>query len=188
VIPDRVIKVAFLAATFGVVGLAFAVSLDKPWVSPQPPRDAGADTSPAPSAATISAPGDGGGAEPLLEVDASLPTTPSLTLDLSGIDSGARFVKVGVVLVQFAGAQGALPTARPKAAALELARKLADEAKADFHQAVTHGDPGSADDIGRISRGILEAPVEAVLFTLSAGQTSEPIETPRGYWVVKRLE
>ncbi len=189
-IPDRVLKLAFIGATVGVVGLAFAVSLDKPWVSPHPPRDAGADA--APDASASSAPpataSEAGAFEPTLEVDASMPSSPALTLDLAGFDAGARSVKVGVVLVQYAGAQGAPPTARPKAAALELARKLADEAKGDFHQAVTHGDPGSADDIGRISRGILEPQVEAVLFTMAAAQTSEPIETPRGYWVVKRLE
>lgn len=186
-IPDRLLKIAFLVATFGVVGLAFAVSLEKPWVTPQPPRDAGADASDASALVADAAPAVAS-AEPVVDVDAALPTAPQLTLDLGSIDAGARSVKVGVVLVQFAGAQGAPPTARPKPAALELARKLADEAKADFHQAVSHGDPGSADDIGRISRGILEAPVEAVLFTLAAGQTSEPIETPRGYWVVKRID
>ena len=42
--------------------------------------------------------------------------------------------------------------------------------------------------IGRIGRGILEPQVEGVVFGMTPGQTSEPIETPRGYWVVKRLE
>ena len=86
------------------------------------------------------------------------------------------------------GAQGAGPNARPRPAALEQAQRLAQEAKADFHQAVTHGDPGSADDIGRLGRGILEPAIEAVVFSVAAGTTSEPIETPRGYWIVKRLE
>ncbi len=160
------------------------VSLDKPWVAPHAPRDAGADASDGSVSST-----DASAARPeaIVELDATLPPSPSLTLDMA-FDASTRSVKVGVVLVQYAGAQGALPTARPKTAALDLARKLADEAKTDFHQAVTHGDSGSADDIGRIGRGILEPQVEGVLFTMSAGQTSEPIETPRGYWVVKRLE
>jgi pyruvate/2-oxoglutarate dehydrogenase complex dihydrolipoamide acyltransferase (E2) component len=184
VIPDRVLKVVWGVATLGVVGVALTVSLDKPWVSPLPPKDASAD---APAASAIAEAGSP--PEPVIDVDASLPSTPSLTLDLIGAsDASTRHVKVGVVLVQFAGAQGALPTARPKANALELARKLADEAKVDFHQAVTHGDSGSADDIGRIGRGILEPQVEGVVFGMTPGQTSEPIETPRGYWVVKRLE
>lgn len=178
-----------MVATVGVVGVALAVSLDKPWVAPHAPRDAGTDASDA-SVSDVDAAGSVGtaAAEPVLNLDASLASPPSLTLDFGLADASTRSVKVGIVLVQFAGAQGALPTARAKPAALELARKLADEAKADFHQAVTHGDSGSADDIGRIGRGILEPQVEGVLFTMGAGQTSEPIETPRGYWVVKRLE
>jgi hypothetical protein len=171
VIPDRVLKVVWGVATLGVVGVALTVSLDKPWVSPLPPKDASAD---APAGSAIAEAGSP--PEPVIDVDASLPSTPSLTLDLIGAsDASTRHVKVGVVLVQFAGAQGALPTARPKANALELARKLAD-------------DSGSADDIGRIGRGILEPQVEGVVFGMTPGQTSEPIETPRGYWVVKRLE
>lgn len=183
-IPDRALKVAWLIAALGVVGVALAISLDKPWVSPHPPRDSGTDAS---DASFLSEAGPGL-TEPVMDVDASLAPPPSLSLDLVLAETSTRSVKVGVVLVQFAGAQGALPSARPKAAAIELARKLADEAKADFHQAVTHGDSGSADDIGRIGRGILEPQVEGVLFTMAPGQTSEPIETPRGYWVVKRLE
>ena len=190
-IPDRAQKVAWLAATAGVVALALAVSLDKPWVSPRPPRDAGAedasattaDAAPPTAEATASpdagAPDDSGPPAPL--------ATSPMDL-LNATDASTRFVRMGVVLVQFSGAQGAAPNARPKAAALELARRLADEAKADFHQAVTHGDPGSADDIGRIARGILEGPVEGLVFSMAPGQTSEPVETPHGYWVVKRLQ
>ena len=64
-IPDRVLKVVWGVATLGVVGVALAVSLDKPWVSPQPPKDAAAD---APEASTSidAAPA----AEPILDVDA----------------------------------------------------------------------------------------------------------------------
>jgi len=197
VIPDRAQRVVWLAATAGVVALALAVSLDKPWVAPRPPRDAGPDdasttglveagtaTAEVPLAAMTA---DGGA----LADDAGAALSPlgASPMDLLNTsDASTRFVRMGVVLVQYAGAQGAAPNARPKAAALELARRLADEAKGDFHQAVTHGDPGSADDIGRIARGILEGPVEGLVFSMSAGQTSEPVETPRGYWVVKRLQ
>lgn len=189
-IPDRAQRVAWLAATAGVVALALTVSLDKPWVSPRAPRDAGADEASSPAeagapaveatASDAAAPSEDAGALSLL--------TPSPMDLLNATDASTRFVRMGVVLVQFSGAQGAAPNARPKTAALELARRLADEAKADFHQAVTHGDPGSADDIGRIGRGILEGPVEGLVFSMAPGQTSEPVETPRGYWVVKRLQ
>lgn len=190
-ISDSTLKYAWIAATVGVVGLACAVSFDKPWVAPHAPHDSadggsdsGSDAAPAVSSVPSAAPAH----EPVLDLDASVGQAPSLTLDLALGDASARSVKVGIVLVQFAGAQGATPNARPKASALELAKKLAEEAKTDFHQAVTHGDSGSADDIGRIGRGILEPAVESMVFTMSAGQTSEPVETPRGYWVVKRLE
>ncbi|WP_394838946.1 peptidyl-prolyl cis-trans isomerase [Pendulispora rubella] len=99
-----------------------------------------------------------------------------------------RQVRLGVILVTYEGAQGAPAKARSKAEAKELAAKLAAEAKTDFHAAVSHGDSGSADDLGRIPRGTLELAPEYVLFTMPSGQTSEPIDTPRGFWIVKRLD
>jgi PPIC-type PPIASE domain len=97
-------------------------------------------------------------------------------------------VRIGVVLVVFAGNQGAPPGARPKSEALALAQKLAQDAKSDFHAAVVRGDSGSADDVGHIPRGVLEAATEYVAFTLAVGTTSDPLETPRGYWIIKRLD
>jgi hypothetical protein len=97
-------------------------------------------------------------------------------------------VHLGVVLMQFAGAQGAPPNARSKKDALDLATKLASDAKTDFHAAVIRGDNGSSDDIGHIARGILEPATEYMVFTLPVGEVSDPIETPRGYWIAKRKE
>ena len=99
-----------------------------------------------------------------------------------------RVVVFGVVLVQYKDAEGALPTMRSKHDALDLAIKLAGDARGDFHGAVRRGDDGSSDNVGRIQRGILELAVEYFLFTLPVGQVSDPIDTPRGYWIVKRLE
>jgi len=106
----------------------------------------------------------------------SLPTTAPKT------------VRFGVVLVQYAGAEGAPASARPRKDALELATKLSGDARSDFHGAVKRGDDGSTDDAGRIQRGVLELAVEYFVFTLPVGQVSDPIDTPRGYWVVKRLD
>ncbi|WP_394849439.1 peptidyl-prolyl cis-trans isomerase [Pendulispora brunnea] len=103
-------------------------------------------------------------------------------------NTAPRAVRLGVILVTYEGAQGAPAKARSKAEAKELAAKLAAEAKTDFHAAVSHGDSGSADDLGRIPRGTLELAPEYVLFTMPSGQTSEPIDTPRGFWIVKRLD
>jgi parvulin-like peptidyl-prolyl isomerase len=99
-----------------------------------------------------------------------------------------KTVRFGVILVQYRGAQGASPTARSKGEALALARSIADAAKLDFKASVSKGDPGSTDDAGRMPRGVLEPTAEYVLFTLDRGGVSDPIDTPRGLWIVKRNE
>jgi hypothetical protein len=99
-----------------------------------------------------------------------------------------RSVKLGVVLVTFKGAEGAPPNARSKREAYALAERLGQEARTDFHRAVMGGDPGSADDIGRLPRGVLDSRTELAVFALANGEVSEVLETPRGFWIVKRLE
>jgi hypothetical protein len=103
-----------------------------------------------------------------------------------------RQVHFGVVLVSYEGAQPGPGTTRPsprsKPDARALALKLAATAQQDFHLAVQQGDAGSADDIGRVKLGILEPAPEYVLFTLPIDGVGGPVETPRGYWIVKRLE
>jgi hypothetical protein len=102
--------------------------------------------------------------------------------------SAPRQVRIGVVLLTFAGAQGAPSSARPKAEAKEIAERLAGDAHTDFHGAVQRGDNGSTDDVGRIPRGVLEPPTELAVFSLAPGTVSDVIETPRGFWIVKRIE
>jgi hypothetical protein len=97
-------------------------------------------------------------------------------------------VRIGVVIVAYAGAQGTTPGSRSKKEALEVATKLAADAKTDFHGAVLRGDSGSADDVGHIPRGVLELGTEYVVFTMPVGTISDLLETPRGYWIVKRLD
>lgn len=107
-------------------------------------------------------------------------------------DKAPQKVRFGVVLVAYRGAQSTAsdgpPSARSKKEALELAQKLAVDAQSDFHGAVGRGDPGSNDDLGRVPRGVLEPAPEYVLFTMPAGTVSEPIDTPRGFWIVKRID
>ncbi len=173
----------------------------------EPPRAIGKDPNPAASATasasaavTAAPPGDAGGpllvsdlltGEPRAEgrVGATLldgGPVPPLPLDVP------RQIRFGVVLVSYAGAQpsatGLHPAARPKADALALAQKLASGAAQDFHAAVQQGDPGSSDDVGRVKLGILEPGPEYVLFTLPVDAIGGPIDTPRGFWIVKRLE
>ena len=99
-----------------------------------------------------------------------------------------KTVRFGVILVQYRGAELAPPTARPKQEAAAMARTLAEAASTDFKAQVQKGDPGSMEDAGRIPRGVLEPAVEYALFMLSRGGVSEPIDTPRGFWIVRRIE
>lgn len=106
--------------------------------------------------------------------------------------SAPRQVRFGVVLVSYTGAQpeasGGRPPTRSHADAKVLAEKLAAAAAQDFHAVVQQGDTGSADDVGSVKIGILEPAAEYVLFTLPVYGIGGPVDTPRGYWVVKRLE
>jgi hypothetical protein len=121
--------------------------------------------------------------------DAGLSIFNTLLGDAGAMPSGSpRSVKLGVVLVQFAGAEGASSAARAKPDALAHAQALVEQARADWKATVNAGDPGSAEDIGRMPRGVLDRATELAVFSLGAGDVSEPLETPRGYWVVKRLE
>jgi parvulin-like peptidyl-prolyl isomerase len=98
-------------------------------------------------------------------------------------------VSFGVVLFTYQGVQFAPPGARSKEEALEKAKAVVEEATKDFAEAVKKGDRGSTADAGRIPRGVLEPELELVLFTLEKGKVhAEPIDTPRGYWVVRRVQ
>jgi len=100
-----------------------------------------------------------------------------------------KSVVFGVILVTYKGAQGAPPTARSKDEALALAKTIAAEAAQDFKAALQKGDKGlSIENAGRIPRGVLEPAPEYVLFSLAKGGVSEPVDTPRGFWIVQRIE
>ncbi|MDB4944945.1 MAG: Peptidyl-prolyl cis-trans isomerase PpiD [Labilithrix sp.] len=187
-------SVLFTAAVVLLVGWLTYEQLAKP-IPHVADLDGGAD-----GGAVVASSGGGAATDAGAAADAGLTTpTPvesgdgglSLTFltDSGALPTGApRTVKLGVVLVQWTGAEGATGSARARPEALKRARELAEQARTDFKAAVKAGDTGSSEDIGRMPRGVLEAPVEAVVFSLAAGDLSEPLETPRGYWVVKRLE
>jgi len=155
------------------------------------PSDAGA-TATADGGAEPSDAGAGGGptgeAEPTGPVDAggTLLLTGEAPPSLAG--EAPKSVVFGVILVQYKGAQGAPLNARPREEALTLAKQLAEEAKTDFKAAVAKGDKGSMENAGRLPRGILEPAPEYVLFSLAKGAVSEVVDTPRGYWIVTRIE
>ena len=107
----------------------------------------------------------------------------------STMPNGApRAVKLGIVMIQFQGAEGASSSARSKTDALAFAQTVAATAKTDFKRAVKDGDGGSGENLGSFPRGVLDPRTEVAVFSLSAGDVSEPLETPRGYWIVKRVE
>jgi hypothetical protein len=100
-----------------------------------------------------------------------------------------KSVGFGVILFGYEGAQGASPGAPSRSVALTKARSVIELAKKDFAEAVKQGDRGSTSDAGRIPRGVLEPSVEHALFTLEKGEVrAEPVDTPRGFWVVRRRD
>ncbi len=98
-----------------------------------------------------------------------------------------RVVRIGVVLVRYQGAQLAPVDAPSRDAALVRAKQLAELAKTDFAAAAKAGDNGSAVDLGAVHRGILEPGTQYVVFTMTPGAVSEVLDTPRGFWIVRRI-
>jgi PPIC-type PPIASE domain len=98
-------------------------------------------------------------------------------------------VGFGAVVFTYRGAQGAPADARSKEEAKKRATESLELASKDFAAAVAKGDRGSTTDAGRLPRGVIEPPIEYVLFTLEKGKVHpEPVDTPKGYWVVRRNE
>jgi hypothetical protein len=178
----------------GVVVLVGYLTLEAtPTGAPKVPatRDATASTGDAGAAPSApAAPRAAGDAGTGAVTELNLP----FALTLGEPDGGAlsatapRTVRLGVVLVAWAGAEGARPAAPGKPEALLKATRLAQLARTDWNGAVKEGDPESSLDIGRIPRRVLDPRTEIAVFNLAPGEISEPLETPRGFWVVKRIE
>ena len=161
-----------------------------------PPADAGARADAAATAETTPAPpapppedGPAQPDSPFVDRDAGT-TLLSGTAPPSLAGDAPKSVVFGVILVQYKGAQLAPPSSRSREAALELARQIAADAQTDFKAALaTYGDKGlSLENAGRMPRGMLEPAPEYVLFSLPKDGVSEPVDTPRGFWIVHRIE
>ncbi|MGK4007453.1 peptidylprolyl isomerase [Sorangium sp. So ce1036] len=183
----------------GAVAFVIANSGPKARGTVSAPADAGAEAeadagAPAAALADADAGSDGGGGAPEESDPGQAARTDAGVTLLSGEAppglpaEAPKKVRFGVVLVQYRGAQGAPTTARTKEAALELAKELAELAKTDFKAAVNKGDKGSTDDLGHIPRGVLEPAPEYELFSLPKGGVSGPVDTPRGFWITRRIE
>jgi hypothetical protein len=182
---ERVQRWASILVGAGVIGLIGWMTVEQT-VNPKP-RTTKIDADPDASAAAAA---DAGPmiAEP--DLDASTLLSDLLVPEGGAfLPSGApRQVRIGVVLVQWRGAEGAATSTRSKQDALTTAQRLAADAKGDFRRAVSSGDPGSSEDVGRIPRGVLDPRTEAAVFSLASKEVSDVLETPRGYWIVKRID
>lgn len=171
-----------LLVAAGLIGLTLGVR--PPAAAPKTPPS-GATPSATP-AAIESAPAPAA-PEPELE-------PPELSLAESAEPPAANLppdapksVTFGVILFSYAGAQLAPAKARSKDEARALAAAIVPDARKDFAAAVKKGDRGSTANAGQMPRGVLEPSLEQVLFSLEKGQVHpEPIDTPRGYWVMRR--
>lgn len=179
----------FLAALIGVI----LVSHDAPKPHPakaKPAASAVASAVPAPSASASAAASANADAGP---PDEAAPVTEGFETFADGgkvpelPNSAPQQLSFGVVQFTYQGAQFAPSDARSKDAARQKAEATLELAKTDFAAAVGKGDRGSTSDAGRIPRGVLEPPVEYVLFTLDKRTVaSSVIDTPRGFWIVRR--
>jgi hypothetical protein len=181
-----------------VLLVAFAVVVTRAQRSkpPQAAPPAPASASASPSASTSAAPAASAGAadpgEPVLTAGElageGFDTLPDGKRVPPLPDAAPQTVTFGVIQIAYQGAQFAPPNARSKEQARQKALALIPEAKRDFSAAVAKGDPGSAADKGRIPRGMLEPAPEYLLFSLPKGEVyAEPVDTPRGYWVIRRI-
>lgn len=181
----------FAAVFFGfaaaVVGWLLIQEREPHQPAPAATADAGTEAPVAPEPAL-----DGGilatGGAPPIEPDVGGEAPLAAGGSPPELGNAPKKVELGIVLVQYAGAEDAKPDARSKSAALALAKEIAATAAEDFAAAVKKGDPGSTAKAGTFQRGVLEPEIEAKVFTLDVGAVGEPVDTPKGYWVVKRLE
>jgi hypothetical protein len=180
----------FLAALLGVILITHTSPKKHPHAGPaKPSASALASAAPAPSARAVGesdagAESDAGSAVPFTEGFETFPDggkVPELP------SSAPAQVSFGVVQFAYQGAQFAAADARTKEQARQKAEATLELAKHDFAAAVSKGDRGSTSDAGRIPRGVLEPPIEYVLFMLDKGTVSATIvDTPRGYWILRR--
>jgi hypothetical protein len=167
----------------------------EPELTPAPKPSASARVSasaaPSSSAATVAEAGDADAGVPSgeLAVTEGFETFPDGRKVPELPASAPARIGFGAVVFAYRGAQGAPADARSKEEAKKKATETIELAQKDFAAAVAKGDHGSTTDAGRLPRGVIEPPIEYVLFMLEKGKVHpEPIDTPRGYWVVRRNE
>ena len=191
------VTVGLLAA--GALAAALVLGLrpkraPEPQPAPKASASVAARPSAAPSASTVTSP-EGAQGEPT----GTTGSEPGITEGFETFPDGGKVPELpasaptrigfGAAIFTYRGAQGAPSDARSKEEAKKKATETIELAQKDFAAAVAKGDHGSTTDAGRLPRGVIEPPIEYVLFTLEKGKVHpEPIDTPKGYWVVRRNE
>jgi hypothetical protein len=174
---QRSTTIALGAAVVAAVGVLLLKAGPRPAPAPALSWSAALSASPPPVSPPLTP-------APSVSAVSSPPVIPERKLPLNA----PRQVRFGVVLIQYRGAQFAQEASSYKPEALQRALQLVELARKDFKAAVKQGDPGSTEDAGRIARKILEPQAEVELFSLAPGEVGGPIDTPRGYWIVRRIE
>jgi hypothetical protein len=189
-------------STAALLGLGFvAALLGVILISHDHPQKRAHAASPKPHASAMASAGPAGSARALAELDAgsdgdttaAVPFTEGFETFPDGgkvpelPDSAPAEVSFGVVQFAYQGAQFSASDSRSKEQAKQKAEATLELAKHDFAAAVSKGDRGSTSDAGRLPRGVLEPPIEYVLFMLDKGTVNPTIvDTPRGYWILRR--
>lgn len=169
--------VVALAAYVVVAGRPHVASSTAPASATSALRAPEPSVPPAVPAASIEEPAGAGGAP-----------AAAASEDAAPLASGApRQVIFGVALVWYRGAQSAPAGARSREEASALAASIAEEAKKDFPAALKRADSGF-ENAGSIQRTVLEVPAEALLFSLGVGEVGGPVDSPRGFYVFRRIE
>ncbi len=181
----RTTAVVFALLVASVIAFVVSRGAQRPRV----PATADAGVAPATSvssAASAAGPADAPTAEP--QGGGAPSAAPSADVDAPALATGApRSVTFGVALVWYRGAESAPPGARSRAEARALADAIAADAKTDFAAALKRADVG-IENAGEMRREVLEAPAEAALFQLGPGEIGGPVDSPRGFYVFKRIE
>ena len=188
------------------VGLLFVAALAavavlglRPKREPEPTPAAKSSASAATAVSAVPSSSATPGASPADVNAAAAPGEPLVTEGFENFPDGGKVpelpasaparVGFGAVIFTYRGAQNAPSDARSKEEAKKKAVETIELAQKDFAAAVAKGDKGSTTDAGRLPRGVIEPPIEYVLFSLEKGKVHpEPVDTPKGYWVVRRNE
>ncbi len=190
--PQPTLALAGALLVAGLLVVAFRAS--RSYRVPEQPAASAPAKPPEPARSAEPSPVDAVGS-----VELEAPTAPSPFVGFDTLPDGRKVpplpadapnkVSFGVVVVTYRGAEGASVAAPPKNEAYLRAKRLVDDAKRDFDDAVKKGDHGSLADAGSIPRGVVEPALEYVLFTLKKGEVyGDPVDTPRGYFVVRRTD